>query len=347
MPACARGITDRHVGAVTVEARWHTGAMHAFQCVQFSAVAPGPRLLVTGAVHGNEIAGTLAIRRLIGEFERDERQLRAGQLSVVPITNPMAYAKGQRMGERNLNRALRPTATPLEFEDHIANWLCPLMKRHDWLLDLHSFQAQGQAFVMVGPQDNQGPLQPFAHAAQELAWAKVLGVRSAVDGWLDTYAGGVAQRRARWAGAAVGSRVDLDEAYGVGTTEYMRSVGGRALTLECGQHEDPQGPEVAYRAIVNTLLHLGLIEGEAPAVQSMAGLRLHQVEDKAHEADAFVRPWTSFDRLQAGELIGRRASGEPVHAPGGDWSGCIVFPNPKAQPGQEWFYLARDNDRFR
>jgi predicted deacylase len=51
----------------------------------------------------------------------------------------------------------------------------------------------------------------------------------------------------------------------------MRSTGGMALTLECGQHEDPEAPEVAYRAIVNSLLHFGLIEGEAPAVQSMAG----------------------------------------------------------------------------
>ena len=61
----------------------------------------------------------------------------------------------------------------------------------------------------------------------------------------------------------------------------------------------------------------------------------------------FAKPWTSFDRLQAGELIGRRASGEEVRAPGGDWQGCIVFPNTKAQPGQEWFYLARDSERFR
>ena len=36
----------------------------------------------------------------------------------------------------------------------------------------------------------------------------------------------------------------------------MRSIGGSALTLECGQHEDPAAPDVAYRAIVNTLAHL-------------------------------------------------------------------------------------------
>jgi predicted deacylase len=321
--------------------------MHAFQVTRFQAIEPGPRLLVTGAVHGNEVCGTRAIRRLIDEFQNDQRQLLRGSLSLVPICNPLAYQKGQRSGDRNLNRRLRPTQDPREFEDHVANWLCPLMQQHDILLDLHSFQAQGRPFVMVGPEDNSASLQPFTQAAQELAWAKVLGVQRGVDGWLDTYSGGVAQRRARYAGREVGSSVDLDEQYGVGSTEYMRSTGGMALTLECGQHEDPEAPEVAYRAIVNSLLHFGLIEGEAPAVQSMAGLRLHHVEDKLHADDDFVKPWVSFDRVQPGELIGRRANGEPVHAPQQGWEGCIVFPNSKAQAGQEWFYLARELERFR
>ncbi len=320
--------------------------MRSFQHIQFTSTQPGRRLLITGAVHGNEVAGTLAIRRLVAEFERDERRLLQGVVTFVPITNPLAYEKQQRNGDRNLNRRLQPAHPPVQFEDHIANWLCPLMAQHEVLLDLHSFQAQGKPFVMVGPQNNTGTLQPFTQAEEELAWAKVLGVQRGVDGWLDTYAGGVAQRRARFAGSTVGSSVDLDESYGVGTTEYMRSTGGMALTLECGQHEDPNGPEVAYEAIVNTLVHFGLIEGEAPAVQSMAGLSLHHVEDKQHPDDAFARTWTSFDRIEPGELIGTRASGEPVHAPGGDWSGCIVFPNTRAQPGQEWFYLAQDTARF-
>ncbi len=318
--------------------------MHSFQSIQFAATEPGPRLLITGAVHGNEVCGTQAIRRIVAEFERDERRLLRGVVTFVPITNPLAYQKAQRNGDRNLNRRLRPAAVPEQFEDHIANWLCPLMAQHEVLLDLHSFQAQGEPFLTVGPPNNDGPLQPVRQANEELALAKVLGVKRGVDGWLDTYANGVAQRRARFIGAAVGSAVDLDEAYGVGTTEYMRSTGGMAITLECGQHADPQAPEVGYRAIVNALVHLGLIEGDEPPVQSMAGLTLHHVEDKHHADDRFAKPWSSFDRVTAGELIGHRASGEAVHAPA---EGCIVFPNAKAQAGQEWFYLARDTDRFR
>jgi hypothetical protein len=53
------------------------------------------------------------------------------------------------------------------------------------------------------------------------------------------------------------AQLDLDPRYGIGTTEYMRSVGGWGVTLECGRHDDPAAPEVGYRAILNTLAHSG------------------------------------------------------------------------------------------
>ena len=265
------------------------------------------------------------------------------ELGQVPVTNPLAYAHQRRGGDRNLNRGLGPTEAPLEYEDHVANWLCPLLARHDVLLDLHSFLAPGTPFVMLGPPDNRGTLEPFAHAHREEALAARLGVRRAMDGWLGVYARGVARRRER-AGAAGGPTAHIAEHYGVGTTEYMRSVGGWALTLECGQHDDPHAPSVAHRAIVRTLAHLGLIDEAEPAPEpDMEGLRLCEVVDKLHLDDAFAKPWTSFDPVAAGERIGSRHDGSPVEAP---FDGHIVFPNPTAAPGSEWFYLARRHPRL-
>lgn len=320
-----------------------------FQSINFTTTAPGKRLMVTGAVHGNEVAGTHGIRRVVAEIERGELALARGSVTFVPITNPKAYALKRRNGDRNLNRNLQPTApgvAPAEFEDHIANWLCPLMAQHDALLDLHSFQAQGQAFVMVGPQNNSGTLEPTVHGDTERDWAMRLGVKRAVDGWLGTYAKGVDERRARAerAPASEGKRHDLDAKYGVGTTEYMRSTGGMALTLECGQHDDPNGPEVAYRAIRNTLALFGLTDEPAPAAATdMEGLHLGTVVDKFDRDDAFARPWQSFDALKAGDVIGTRASGEVVRAPR---DGYIVFPNALAEANYEWFYLAEATGRF-
>lgn len=317
----------------------------AFKAVQYASPVSGPRLLVLGAVHGNEVCGTQAIQRVLAEFDAGQRQLARGRVTFVPVTNPLAYQRGQRSGDRNLNRNLAPTPEPREFEDHIANWLCPLMAQHDVLLDLHSFQGQGQAFVMVGPQDNTGTLEPFTHAAQEEALALRLGVSRFVDGWLSTYAGGVERRRAALGpNASRQELLNMDARYGVGTTEYMRSVGGYALTLECGNHADPQAPEVAYRAITRTLVHLGLVEGPAPEpARQIEALRIYEVIDKAHADDAFSRTWASFDVLHRGDLIGTRHDGTPVLAPD---DGYILFPAALAQPGQEWFYLAKASERL-
>ncbi|WP_280154830.1 succinylglutamate desuccinylase/aspartoacylase family protein [Piscinibacter sp. XHJ-5] len=317
--------------------------MRAFEAIQLTAVAPGPRLIVTGAVHGNETCGTAAIRRVLQDIEQQRLAIVAGHVTFVPVANPLAYERGERQGDRNLNRKLSPTGDPQEFEDHVANWLCPLLAGHDVLLDLHSFHTAGEPFVMVGPEDNQGTLEPFGHAALEEALAVRLGVRRIVDGWLGTYAGGVERRRARLSHAG-GAALDLDADYGVGTTEYMRRVGGWGFTLECGQHEDSQAPEVAYRAILNTLAHLRLIDAPAPSpAAAVEALRLFEVVDKAHDDDRFSRSWTSFDAVRAGELIGVRHDGTAVHA---EADGRIVFPNPGAQAGQEWFYLARPHRRF-
>jgi uncharacterized protein len=317
--------------------------MRAFESIQFAATAPGPRLIVTGAVHGNETCGTVAIRRVLDDLEQGRIAIAAGQVTFVPVTNPLAYERGQRQGDRNLNRKLAPTGEPREFEDHVANWLCPLLARHEVLLDLHSFHTAGEPFAMVGPEDNAGTLEPFRHAALEEALAVRLGVRRIVDGWLGTYATGVERRRARHAHEGL-APLDLHADYGVGTTEYMRRVGGWGFTLECGQHDDPQAPQVAYRAILNTLAHLRLIDAPPPAAApDVEALRLFEVVDKAHEDDRFSRAWASFDAVRAGEVIGTRHDGTVVKA---DADGRIVFPNPAAQAGQEWFYLARPHGRF-
>ncbi len=316
-----------------------------FKAVQFASIHQGPRLLVLGAVHGNEICGTLGIQRVLAEFDAGELSLERGSVTFVPVTNPLAHQLGQRSGDRNLNRNLTPTTEPREFEDHIANWLCPLMARHDVLLDLHSFQGQGQAFVMLGPQDNQGSLEPFAHAADEAALALHLGVNRFVDGWLSTYARGVEKRRARkGADASRQALLNTDARYGVGTTEYMRSVGGYALTLECGNHADPQAPQVAYGAIRNALAHLGLIAAPAPVVaHKTEALSIYEVIDRADGGDQFARTWASFDPLRRGDLIGTRAEGSAVLAPD---DGYILFPAAQALPGQEWFYLAKASTRL-
>ncbi len=296
-----------------------------------------PRLIVLGAVHGNETCGTRAIERVIGEVESGALRIVRGLLTLVPVTNPLAYAWGERRGERNLNRRLLPTANPADFEDRIANVLCPWLAAHDVLLDLHSFASPGRPFVMRGPADNDGPLEPFHHAAAEGRLAAHLGPTRIAEGWLAAYALGALRRRTR------GLLEEADPSYGIGTTEYMRAQGGYGVTLECGQHADPAASEVGYRAIRQAIALLGLAELPlAPPAARFERLRLTEVVDREHEGDRFVRPWCSFDAVHAGEHIGERHDGTPVLA---TVDGHIVFPDEAALPGHEWFYVAVPSGR--
>lgn len=307
----------------------------------YAALQPGPRLLVIGGVHGDETCGTAGIERVRAELDGGTLTLRRGQLTMVPVANPLARRRLQREGERNLNRSFQPRTAPVDYEDHLTNLLCPVIDRHEVLLDLHSFESQGEAFAMIGPRNNTGTLEPFARADEEGRLARALGTPTVVEGWLDIYAAGLAQR-------AGGAAPTADEiAYGCGTNEYIRSRGGYGVTLECGQHRDPAAPQVAWRAIRRTLALLGMAELPPELADEALPphprlLRLASVTDRLHERDRFVREWATFDAVSAGEPIGHRHDGTLLAAPG---DGFIVFPNARALPGSEWFYFATLSER--
>ena len=313
-----------------------------FKSINYTGLATGAAVIITGAVHGNETCGTKAIGRVMEELDSGKLQIVAGSVTFVPVVNPLAYALNRRAGDRNLNRNLFPNEDPQDFEDQVANWLCPLLARHEVLLDLHSFNAQSQPFAMVGPRNNSGPLQPFRHAQEERALARRLGVKRFVDGWLSTYGDGVQRRM----GKGDAAQLQTVLRYGVGTTEYMRSTGGYALTLECGQHDDPQAPDVAYRAIMNTLAFLKLIDAPQPEpvpLDEMETLSMVAVYDKMDAGDTFSRTWSSFDSVMKGDQIGVRADGTPVTA---EFDGKILFPDVNAGANQEWYYMTRRNPDF-
>lgn len=303
--------------------------LHAFASPQ-----PGARLVVLGGVHGDETCGTVAIERVRADLESGRLALRRGELTLVPVANPLARRRQRREGERNLNRSFQPDPRPADYEARITNRLCPVLARHDVLLDLHSFHTDGAPFAMIGPRDNSGPLEPFHRAREEGLLALHLGTDCVVEAWLEVYAARLARR-----GEAGDARA---LAFGWGTNEYMRSQGGYAVTLECGQHRDPQAPEVAYRAILASLALLDMAGDPPPPRRPPRLLRLVDVVDREAEGDRLLRDWASFDAVQRGQPIGLRADGQAVAAP---CDGVIVFPNPQALPGTEWFYLAVDSDR--
>ncbi|MFV0679412.1 succinylglutamate desuccinylase/aspartoacylase family protein [Ottowia sp.] len=294
---------------------WHT----------WSALTPGPSLVVMGAVHGNETCGAHALAHALDDLAQGRLQLQRGRLTLVPVANPLAFKQNTREGERNLNRSFVPRPDPQDYEDRVIRQLAPLLAAHDALLDLHSFHTPGQPFAMVGPRNNSGAREPFVRAAEEMALARSLGVDLIVEGWLEVY-----DRAAR-------ARGETPDEVGIGTNEYMRSQGGYAVTIECGEHGDPQAVAVAEQAFHGALALLGLADVSAPPRFAGPAARLRDVVLRESPGDTLVRHWRSFDAVQAGQPIAQRDSGEVLRAP---YDGLVLFPYPESEVGQELYYLA-------
>jgi len=83
--------------------------------------------------------------------------------------NPLAYERRDRIGDRNLNRNLSSTKEPKDFEDKVANWLCPL-SRSTRSCSTCIRLARDAALRDARPRDNTDALQPFKHSQASGRW---------------------------------------------------------------------------------------------------------------------------------------------------------------------------------
>nr|WP_321526570.1 succinylglutamate desuccinylase/aspartoacylase family protein [uncultured Cohaesibacter sp.] len=316
--------------------------VETLETVTFRSLRPGPKLLITGAVHGNEPCGTRAITRAIAAFKSGHLRLTRGSVTFVPVMNPLAWRRNQREGMRNLNRNFSEKTVPEDFEDRLCNVICPILRDHDVLIDLHSFTSEGEPLALFGPSDNDGVLEPFAHADAELALASAMGLGLMVHGWMEAFDKAIKARKKAAGAAAV--RDTMPANLGVGTTEYMRFAGGYGITVECGNHNDPASAAVAWQCILNGLAHLDMINFSLPAERPKP--RVYEMMDAIlaeHADDRLVEKFTTGAEVREGQVIGHRASGEEIRAP---YDGALIFSDISAAPNTELTFVCRKSQRF-
>lgn len=284
----------------------------------YHAPDSGPSLAVLGAVHGNEKCGTEAIRRVISEFEQGDLLLQRGSVWLMPIANPRAYDLNKRFVERNLNRALYIKETKSRYEDHLDPIVCGFLDRADILLDIHSYSAGGEPFVFLE-----------ASQKEETAFGRALDVNYYIHGWEKAFH-------------------DASDTEAQLTTEkYMQSRGKMAVTLECGQHMDPQAPQVGYDAILKAMLHLSLMD---PACKSAKSVVSHSSKKQRcikmqkvfyYEEDAlFPHPWKHLDVVKKDDVIAIRQGKVLFKAPE---DGYLILPKGQPKAGDEWVYFGVDS----
>src|SRR6185369_1648509 len=109
---------------------------------RFSGGRSGPRVVVLGGVHGNEVTGVMVVERMRAELDGGALALAAGTLTLV-IGNPRAVKLGKRGSEphEDLNRSFTAssldTKGPDTYEARRARELAPILAASDLVIDLH------------------------------------------------------------------------------------------------------------------------------------------------------------------------------------------------------------------
>jgi predicted deacylase len=135
---------------------------------------PGPTLVVTAGVHGDEYEGIEAIARV---FQQVEPHALRGRLVMVPVCNVPAYEAATRAGPvdgLNLARVFPGDANGT-LTQRIAYWTAEkLLRGADFYIDLHSGGVAAQIPTLVGYVHDAGELGQQSRAGAEAFGAPVL-----------------------------------------------------------------------------------------------------------------------------------------------------------------------------
>lgn len=103
---------------------------------QIKGTKPGPHLLITAGVHGDEYEPIFTVLRVIREMKG---KAFAGTLTLVPVVNSSAFSKASRTGEDGLDLARTSPGKPEgTLTEKVAHEISILIRQADYLIDLHT-----------------------------------------------------------------------------------------------------------------------------------------------------------------------------------------------------------------
>lgn len=187
---------------------------------------PGPAVFVTAALHGNEINGTGAVRAII----RDPAfHIKAGTLVLVPVVNILGFDRHTRYlpDGRDLNRCFPGSASGSQASRLAHVIFSEIVARCDYGIDLHTAAMRRTNFPNVRGDLSQTGVQQLAEA--------------------------------------FGGEFIVDSAGPAGSLRRAAcDAGCPTIILEGGEvwKCEPVIVESTMRGIRNTLIHLGMLDGQ-------------------------------------------------------------------------------------
>lgn len=309
-------------------ADWRSGNTGVEGVWQFDSGQPGPTVMISALIHGNELCGAWALKGLLEAGIRPQR----GRL-ILAFCNLAAFDRfdaaspdSSRFVEQDLNRQWTPERLQIgaSLEARRAKALEPFVMQTDWLLDLHSMHEAAAPLLLSGMQ------------ARNLELARAL--RSTEYVVVDSgHVDGVRMRDyGRFGDLCLGS-----------------DNGTRSLLIECGFHGDPSSRTVAQDICVRFLAHSKALDAQALAT-ALPGWQQNDVSQQwaldvtgpivaKSENFRFVEPYKGLEIIaRAGTVIGWNDD-EAVITP---HDNCVlVMPSTRqARPGVTVVRFARRRD---
>ncbi len=297
--------------------RWWRGNAGIPGFVGFSGPAPGPHVLLLALVHGNEIAGAIALDRLLAAGLRP----RHGRLTF-GFVNLAAFARfdpGQptfsRFVEEDLNRVwdtavLDGPRHSLELER--AREIRPLVESADLVLDLHSMLWPSDPLILSGP------------TAKGRALAGAIGVPELVV-------------------------ADPGHASGRRLIDHPRFADpaspAAAILVEAGQHWVAETVETMLGSIAGLLRHAGTVADHPALPPPPFPLRRSRQAEVTKTVTAitagfaFVQPWRGSTVVARRNTLIARDGGTEIRTPHDDC--LLVMPSLRASRGHTAVRLAR------
>lgn len=284
----------------------------------FKAKRPGPHVMISAVVHGNELCGALTLDFLLRERVRPTHgtlTLAFANVAAFHRFDPSAPTESRKVDE-DFNRvwhAARLDSDARSTELSRARVLRPILDEVDYLLDIHSMQHPTEPLVLCGP------------TAKGRGLARAIGY----PGYVVADEGHAAGRRMRDYAAFA------DEA-----------SPKNALLIECGQHWARSSRDVSDEMALRFLQHFELVDPAwlarylkpaAPAPQKVIAITdAITVETKQF---SFVQPFVGMEVLPAAGTLLARDGEREVRTP---YDHCVlIMPSRRLDVGSTAVRLGR------
>jgi len=287
---------------------------------------PGATLLCVAGIHGNEPAGVHAVRRVLTALG-DRRADMAGRI-IAFAGNMSALEVGRRFVDRDLNRAwTTERLARLRSNEH----------------DEGTVEDREQVELLA-------EIEGVLRTADGPVFALDLHTTSGPGGIFSAFTDSLPQREFA-ASFPVPMIFGLEELVDGTLLNLLSEHGIVALTIETGQHDEPEAIDRAEAAIWIALVSAGLLpERSVPEVTGARKMLARDSQDvpralemrykhDVEPEDGFrMTPgYRNFQRVHHGDVVARDANGDVVLGE----SGRLLMPLYQEQ-GEDGFFLVRE-----